>query len=33
MTCRSDANVEITSLAPDVSVIPHGTMPYLLGAH
>ena len=33
MTCRSDASVEITNLAPDVSVIPHGTMPYLLGAH
>ena len=32
MTCRSDA-IEITNLAPDVSVIPHGTTPYLLGAH
>jgi hypothetical protein len=33
MTCRSDGNVEITNLAPDVSLFPHGTMPYLLGAH
>jgi hypothetical protein len=33
MTCRSDGNVEITNLAPDVSLIPQGTMPYLLGAH
>jgi hypothetical protein len=33
MTCRSDGNVEITNQAPDVSLIPQGTMPYLLGAH
>jgi hypothetical protein len=33
MTCRSDGNVEITNLAPDVSLIPQGTMPYLLSAH
>jgi hypothetical protein len=32
MTCRSNADVETTNLAPDVSVTPHWTMPYLLGA-
>jgi hypothetical protein len=31
MTCRSDGNLEITNLAPDVSLIPYETMPYLLG--
>jgi hypothetical protein len=32
MTCRSDGNVGITNLSPDVSLIPHVTMPNLLDA-
>ena len=33
MTCRSDATLEITNPAPDVSFFPYATMPYLLIAH
>jgi hypothetical protein len=33
MTCRSDGTLEITNPAPDVSLFPYATLPYLPGTH